>query len=116
MEKPERTFWPTRYILNLSTSHHLHCYHPNLVHYYLWPVFFQQCPLSSGLAPYSICSVQWPKESFSFFLRFNFIYFWLCWVFVAARGLSLVMVSRGYTVVVLRLLTAVVSLVAEHGL
>ena len=26
-----------------------------------------------------------------------FIYFWLCWVFVAARGLSLVAVSRGYS-------------------
>ena len=30
---------------------------------------------------------------FSFFL--SFIYFWLRWVFVAARGLSLVAVSRG---------------------
>ena len=28
---------------------------------------------------------------------FLFIYFWLCWVFVAARGLSLVAVSRGYS-------------------
>ena len=26
-----------------------------------------------------------------------FIYFWLCWVFVAACGLSLVAVSRGYS-------------------
>ena len=26
-----------------------------------------------------------------------FIYFWLCWVFVAARGLSLVVVSGGYS-------------------
>ena len=26
-----------------------------------------------------------------------FIYFWLCWVFVAAHGLSLVEVSRGYS-------------------
>ena len=25
-----------------------------------------------------------------YFLRFNFIYFWLCWVFVAAHRLSLV--------------------------
>ena len=33
----------------------------------------------------------------SFFLRFNFIYFWLRWVFVAARGLSLVAVSGGYS-------------------
>ena len=28
---------------------------------------------------------------------FNFIYFWLHWVFIAARGLSLVEASRGYS-------------------
>ena len=34
----------------------------------------------------------------SFFILFNlFIYLWLCWVFVAARGLSLVVVSGGYS-------------------
>ena len=36
-----------------------------------------------------------------FFLYINlfilFIYFWLCWVFIAARGLSLVAVSGGYS-------------------
>ena len=36
-----------------------------------------------------------------FFLFLNkfiyFIYFWLCWVFVAAHGLSLVAASRGYS-------------------
>ena len=36
-----------------------------------------------------------------FFLKINlfilFIYFWLCWVFVAAYGLSLVVASRGYS-------------------
>ena len=37
-----------------------------------------------------------------------FTYLGLCWVFVAAHGLSLVVVSRG-------LLTAVTSLVVEHG-
>ena len=37
------------------------------------------------------------------------------WVFVAARGLSLIAASRGYSVVVLRLLIAVASLV-EHRL
>ena len=31
------------------------------------------------------------------FKNFLFIYFWLCWVFVAARGLSLVAVSGGYS-------------------
>ena len=36
----------------------------------------------------------------SFFFNINlfyFIYFWLCWVFTAARGLSLVAVRRGYS-------------------
>ena len=32
-----------------------------------------------------------------FFFNFLFIYFWLRWVFVAACGLSLVAVSRGYS-------------------
>ena len=44
-----------------------------------------------------------------FYFFFNlFIYLWLYWVFVAARGLSLVEVHG--------LLTLVASLVAEHGL
>ena len=41
------------------------------------------------------------KIRVSFFFKINlfilFIYFWLCWVFVAARGLSLVAVSGGYS-------------------
>ena len=32
-----------------------------------------------------------------FFFKIYFIYFWLCWVFVAARGLSLVGVSGSYS-------------------
>ena len=37
--------------------------------------------------------------SFFFFLKEStlFIYFWLCWVFVAAHGLSLVVASGGYS-------------------
>ena len=44
---------------------------------------------------------------------------WPCWAFVAARGLSLVAASGGgglLFVEVCRLLIAVASLVAEHGL
>ena len=45
------------------------------------------------------------------------MYFWLCWVFVALCGLSLVSASRGYTLVAVGgLLIAVASLVAEDGL
>ena len=53
---------------------------------------------------------------FFFFLINLFIYFWLRWVFVAVHGLSLVAASGGYSSVVCRLLIAVASLVAEHGL
>ena len=36
--------------------------------------------------------------SFSIFKIYLFIYlFWLCWVFVAARGLSLIAASGGYS-------------------
>ena len=49
------------------------------------------------------------------FLLFNF--FWLCRVFVAVCGFSLVVANRGYSLAVMhgRLIT-VASLVAEHGL
>ena len=44
------------------------------------------------------------------FLIFTFAYFWLCWVFIAAHGLSLVVVSRGCSpAAVHRLLTGVAS-------
>ena len=53
----------------------------------------------------------WPLLS-SFFL-----FFWLCCVFVATLGLSVVAASGDYFLVaVCRLLTVVASLVAEHGL
>ena len=55
------------------------------------------------------------KPRVVYILKINlFIYFWLCWVFVAARGLSLVVASGGYSL--LRLLIAMASLVAEHRL
>ena len=53
-----------------------------------------------------------------FFNKFIlFIYFWLHWVFVAVRGLFSSCGERGLLfVAVHRLLTALASLVAEHGL
>lgn len=53
-----------------------------------------------------------PTKYFFFFTSF----FWPCWVFAAAPGLSLVLESRGYSVAVHGLLKAMASLVAEHGL
>ena len=38
-----------------------------------------------------------PWFSMYFIYLYKFIYFWLRWVFVAARGLSLVAVSGGYS-------------------
>ena len=53
----------------------------------------------------------------SFLFKIVFIYFWLCWVIVAARELSLVAESRGYLLVaVCKRLTVVASLVEEHRL
>ena len=47
----------------------------------------------------------------------NLFYFWLCWVFVAARGLFSGCGERGLLfVVVCRLVIVVASLVVEHGL
>ena len=54
--------------------------------------------------------------NFFFLINVFIYYFWLCWVFIAARGLSLVVASRGYSVAVRGLLTAVASLVVEHRL
>ena len=69
----------------------------------LLPSFFPGIRVfSSELA---LC-IRWPKYwSFSFSLSLPhfkkvFIYFWLCWVFVAARRLPLVMVSRGCSLAV----------------
>ena len=46
-----------------------------------------------------------------------YLYFWLRWVFVAARGLSLVAGSGGCSLVARRrLLAAVASLIVGHGL
>ena len=46
---------------------------------------------------------------------YMYIFFACCWIFVAARGLSLVAASGGYTLVH-GLLIVVASLVAELGL
>ena len=57
----------------------------------------------------------------SYFFKFIYFiiiifYFWLCWVFIAVSGISLVAASgRLIFVAVCRLLIAVASLVVEHG-
>ena len=57
------------------------------------------------------------SECIFFLIIYLFIYFWLCWVFVSVRGLSLVAASGGHSS--LRCtgpLTSTASLVAEHRL
>ena len=44
---------------------------------------------------------------------FLFIYQWLCWIFIAVQGLSLVVVSVGYSVIVALGLLVLASLVEE---
>ena len=52
-----------------------------------------------------------------YFYSFMFNYFWLHWVFIALHGLSLVAVSRGYSLFpVYGFLFSMASLVAEHRL
>ena len=56
-----------------------------------------------------------------YFLKIGYLFylflFWLCWVFITARGLSLVVASGGYSLAAVHgLLTVATSLVAEHGL
>ena len=55
------------------------------------------------------------NAAYLIFLSYLFIY-WLCWVFVAAHRLSLVVACGGQTLaVVCRLLIAVASRAAEHS-
>ena len=55
-------------------------------------------------------------EQIFFFFFFQFIYFWLCWVFVSVRAFSSCGKRRPLFIAVHRPLTIVASLVAEHRL
>ena len=57
--------------------------------------FFPQIPVRYILECYPLASLVFCFVLF--FCFYNFIYFWLHWVFVAVRGLSLVAASRGYS-------------------
>ena len=60
----------------------------------LYPQNLGQC-LACSRRSVSLCCVL----EFLFFLKLinEFIYFWLCWVFVSVRGLSLVVASGGHS-------------------
>ena len=63
----------------------------------------------------SACIVSFSPSSF--FLNFYlFIYFWLCWVFIAACRLSLVAANRGYSLLEVRAFLSAMASVVEPGL
>ena len=84
--------------------------------YEVWtPIYFSSLLISSSF-PSSLC-IWFPFQLFHHFLKIILlIYFWLCWVLVAVLAFSSCS-ERGHSlVVVCRLLIAVASIVAEHGL
>ena len=80
----------------------------------------------SFLGKYPNKSIQQHKNSiyakvfhqlfFLFYFIYLLIYFWLCWVFVAARGLSLLAASGGCSSLRCAGFSLRWLLVAEHGL
>ena len=94
-----------------SASYFVNCPSKSLGHFSNGSLFsycFIRVILYFGFEPLLLLQAfsLWLAISFFFFL----IYFWLCWVFVAASGGGLLfVVARG-------LLIAVASLVAEHRL
>ena len=90
------------------------CGSPNtsiIIHPMLWPLFTYLSPQVDG-------KPQKNRDCFCLFVFYIlFIYFWLLWVFAAARGLSPVAASGVYSFAVVHgLLIAVASLVGEHRL
>ena len=72
---------------------------------------------ASSFTPISWGQIPFPALDFFFFNLFIlFIYFWLRWVFVAARGLSLVAASWGYSSLRCTGFSWWLLLFVEHGL
>ena len=72
--------------------------------------------LPKAIYKFSSIPIKLPRAFFKNLFNL-FIYFWLCWVFVSVRGLSLVVASVGPLFIAVRgPLTIAASLVAEHRL
>jgi len=70
-------------------------------------------PAVEARSPNHWTTREFPFLVFLFYLNFIYFYFWLSWVFFAAPGLSLVVMSGGYSAVTVRgLLIAAASLLA----
>ena len=63
--------------------------------------FLSRAPHSQPWQTLTYCLSQWICLLWVFLKKYLFI-FWLCWVFIAARGLSLVAESRGCLLAVVR--------------
>ena len=67
-----------------------------------WSLYPEICELASGRLGKGVVLITAFKFAKNFFFNifkkfYLFIYFWLRWVFIAARGLSLVVASGGYS-------------------
>ena len=65
-----------------------------------WPVIEPRPPALGAWSLNHCTTREVPNDHFCFFFLiyfYLFIYFWLCWVFVSVRGLSLVAASEGHS-------------------
>ena len=97
---PQTTSFPmTRWIPELCRGDYWRCWLLKTLMGRHWrtagPGFNQTCAAMQELHRLAL-NLASPLLLF-FFLINLFIYFWLRWVFIAARGLSLVVASRGYS-------------------
>ena len=98
-------FWELQYIKEITTVAIICCgFFPKVFFFFF--------------AFYLMFFLLWLLGFYSFiYLKILFIYFWLCWAFVATLWLSLVAESGSYSLAVVRgLLIAVTSLVVAHRL
>ena len=76
-----------------------------MVYYFILPSYYmcsQIVQILLVLKTFKILPIWWGscislKFFFFFKLIYLFVYFWLCWVFVSVRGLSLVVASGGHS-------------------
>ena len=87
-------------IEQLFSFSHLHSpWQPPICFLSLWIDVFEILHIKRIIA---LCDLLYLASFFFFLLApliiiYLFIYFWLCWVFVSVRGLSLVVASRGHS-------------------
>ena len=78
--------------------------------------FFFSLENPSWVVLYTFCITVWRYMTFAISFKRIIIYFGLLWVCVAARGLSVVAVTGGYSLAVVWPSHCSAFLVMEHGL